>query len=114
MKLLADRSGFPDPASKTRGFASATNALTTYTDLINISGSGYLIGMSQSSPEDQYTKIVIDGVTMIDLLTAPTSVNKNGAFNLPMMLRFRSSLQIQIKSGSTSYTTIGTVSYILD
>lgn len=101
-----------DPEFGSSAIVGILTSSTTYVDLVNITGKGILIGISQGAAEQLYTKIVVDGVTLLDALTGGTSTNKNGEFHLLALLRFETSLQIQVKTNTGS--TSASASYVLD
>ena len=101
-----------DPKNKTgasTGFVATAG--TTYTDLLNITGSGYLIGLivgCGGTDGKHYTKLVVDGVTLWDKQDSTTGY---GAQGQPIFIRFNSSLQIQHKHQTYGWTN---AIYLLD
>ena len=100
--------------------AYATTVSTSYVDIVNISGNGYLTGISQAvgSAATAYNgqiKIIIDGSTIYDgdfsfvdpeTYSAPQS--------LSFLLKFKSSLQVQHSVDNADATAMTSVSYALD
>lgn len=101
-----------DPEFGSSAIAGILTSSTSYVDLVNISGKGVLVGISQGAAEQLYTKIIVDGVTLLDAMTGATSTNKNGEFHLLALLRFESSIQVQVKTNTGS--TSASCSYVLD
>lgn len=92
---IAGQGGF-DSKGKTPMISYNTTGSTSYVNLLSISGSGYLTGISGDSGNGLVTlKITIDGVALTEILVS--SHNYTIFFSLPMIFRFESSLLIQGK-----------------
>lgn len=106
--------------SKQPNFIANKVASTTYTTLVNVTGSGILTGISgiSNNGEKVYFRVYIDGVLKLDTDTldfgfAPGQSGQYGQNNLSCIHRFNTSLLVQYK-GSTTGTQQGFVSYLLD
>lgn len=92
---------------------------TTYFDVLNISGSGYLLGMHGAAGDDDgvtvWVNLFIDGVQIwngLNLMNGDDAASRELHITTP--IRFNSSLQIQTKSsGATAGATLNT-KYTLD
>jgi len=105
---IAGQGGF-DSKGKTLGVAQASTSGTTYVNVLNISGSGYLMALSQVGTSTGAVKIVIDGITVFD----GSMLNSSYPSNLALITRFETSLLVQVKgNGTTGQSCTG--SYLLD
>ena len=103
--------GMPDITKKTTNIYTGTTASTTSVDVVNISGSGYLLGITQACSNTTTAgvvglKIVVDGVTIID--EAVWSGNAGSSRYIELFKRFATSLQVahKISTGGNSNTTV--------
>ena len=100
----------PDISNKTIGLYSLNSASTTYVDVCNISGSGYLLDIAQTKTGSALVviglKIVLDGITIVD---QTTSLGYGGSLSNLFFMRFKTSLVVQAKIASDSFTTRVTV-----
>lgn len=103
-----------DPKGKTPKVANATASSTSFADLINITGKGYLIGVDavMAYSNAAFVKLVIDGATIIDGTIQFSGGHNYSSNSLPLIFRFESSLQVQIKVND--YSTTFFASYLLD
>lgn len=101
-----------DWSAKTPKIANAITTSNTYRDVVNISASGYLLGIQQyKNGYESSLKIILDGVTLIDYTYMRTSSNYDISGSLSFIHRFNTSLQIQHKTYANK--EIGTwVSYV--
>lgn len=80
----------------------------TFADILNITGSGYLIGINDTGNNTGEIKVIVDGQTVVS-----GAIMLNQSAQLSPMIYFYNSLQIQAKGdGSGSEKVI--VSCILD
>lgn len=91
---------------------------TSYANLINITGSGYLTGLSVylSTSQTYYIEVVIDGAvlaTEMRVVAASTASDKM-TVSIPFLHRFNSSLQIRHRANASSTNVYATCTYTLD
>lgn len=111
----------PDPYKllPTYGTANFNYQTTTYFDVLNISGSGYLLNIGGFTGDDDgavvYVRIYIDGALFAgDLIVMTTTDNTSSELHLSVPIRFKSSLRIQThSSGATAGASLIT-KYTLD
>lgn len=103
-----------DPKGKTPNVVDAAVSSTSFADLINITGKGYLIGIDavMAYSNAAFVKLIIDGVTIIDGSIQFSGGHNYGSNSLPLIFRFETSLQVQAKVGD--YSTIFFAAYLLD
>jgi len=104
--------------------AYASTNSTSYSNVVNISGSGYLIGLFSRSHSDAVTgiyEIVLNGVTLItdttilsgDIDTSAAGRAQKGVHvTVPFLHRFNSSMLVRHKVSTG--TIFSWVSYVLD
>lgn len=103
-----------------RKMAYATNATTSDTDVVNITGSGYLLaieftGFHTSSGGNVSATVTVDSVIkMSDRSVHHLAIEspKQHAFTGP--IRFETNLRVQHKLNGTGSTAIAKVFYVLD
>lgn len=107
---IAGQSGF-DSKGKTVNTISGGTSSTTYADLVNVSGSGYLVSVFNNADGSTqgWVQIVIDGVTKHDYQMSYSA--SSGGFVL--LCRFEASLIIRHKKVGT-YASETMVVYLLD
>lgn len=112
---IAGQGGLPNISSKTQNIYSSSTG-TTLVDVINLTGSGYLLGIyvaslntyNGSGPSNKYLKITIDGVVIYDG-NIMSSATYGSSIGVNLFKRFNTSLRIQ---HNTSLDIIQTVASI--
>ena len=108
---IAGQQGF-DPKGKTGASTGIVGTPgTTYSDVLNILGSGYLVGMiiaCGGTDGKHYTRLVVDGVVLWD---KQDSASGYGGQGQTLMIRFNTSLQIQHRHQTYGWTN---ATYLLD
>lgn len=107
---IAGQQGF-NTIGKTQGMVNVINNTTSLVDVVNISGSGYLMSANFACQAQILADIIIDGVTKIS--SAARLVEGQSACIAPIW-KFNSSLVIKIKTSSTAEYACSAVSYVLD
>lgn len=113
--------------SLTPRLAYASTSNTSYSNVVSVSGSGYLIGLVSRSYSDEVLgiyEIVLDGVTLItnttilrgDIDTSASGRAQKGVHvTVPFLHRFNSSMLVRHRVGTGTIGTIFSwVSYVLD
>ena len=104
-----------DPKGKTNGVARAqTLGSAGEQTVLSISGSGYLIGITMSVRNDGYLKLVIDGVEKLSISNVLMSNAYGSSNGMSFIMRFKSSLLITHKAGTSGETVYTHVMYLLD
>lgn len=118
---LYGQADVPNPyiLKPTLGTFNQNYQTTTYFDVLNISGSGYLLAMHGAPGDDDgvivYVNLIIDGITVYSGLNLMNSNdNTSNELHITTPIRFNSSLLIQTRSsGPTAGATLNT-RYTLD
>ena len=112
---IAGQGGF-DPKGKTIKINNAGIASTSYVDLVSITGSGYLISVSTHSgyKADTRLRVVVDGVEILNGRIGTGSTESAGGGDITFMIKFSTSLLIQLHSGNASYSCHSTSVCLLD
>lgn len=105
-----------DPKGKTIQIAKAEFKSATYSNLINITGSGYLICVSTHSgyKAASFLRVVVDGVEILNGLIGTGTTESAGGGDITFMVKFSASLLIQVHSNNASYSTHSVAVCLLD
>lgn len=101
-----------DPKGKTPLIACASRVGTTYNTILNVTGSGYLIGIMLYATNSGYFRVTLDGVVLVD--ESPLYGGYGAAGGIALTMKFNTSLKVEIKNNTADKSTAGTVAYLLD
>lgn len=94
-------------------FVSFSNVSTSFTNILNITGSGELVHFSVQNDMSNTFKIIVDGITIGEIDFFVNS-GRTETQSLYFPIRFKTSLTIQTKSYSPTYGSSGRFFYNLD
>lgn len=110
---VAGQGGF-DPSGKTPQITRGKMIGTTLTEIINVSGSGYLIAAWLWSYKGGYVDIIVDGVTLLNSSEFIQNVAYGAGGGFTLFFKFCSSIVVKAKNSTAGETVLAAVSYLLD
>lgn len=105
-----------NPSVKTPQINAAIVQSASYQNLVSITGSGLLVGVSISAFYKcaAHLRIVVDGVEKLAHYMCSGTTESAGGGGLSLLIPFSTSLLIQIHSGNASYQASAVSSVLLD